>query len=228
MSGSLGFAATLLGAVTMGLTCGAGCSPAIAMFLGNYVVQAEGEQKKTLTVFGLFYGGKAAAVLLVCTVAALVGSAVVNADGYLGRYDLDSIMPIFLLVSGLYLLYQCLIEHKKYGCKECKKCGKRSSYLKYSSPFLGGFIYGLTPCAPLVLLAGYAVTLPFWQAFLLGVVFSVACSVPSLFMILVFAKLLVVKIKQEVPSLLQALKYMMSAAVAGVGAYLLMSGGSIR
>lgn len=86
-----------------------------------------------------------------------------------------------------------------------------------ASPLFGGFFYGLTPCAPLILLAGYAVTLPLARALILGTVFSLSCMVSPLLFMLILMKLVVVKMKQESPGFLRLSKVMISAMVLIIG-----------
>lgn len=223
MSGTLEFTATLAGAVTMGLTCGTGCSPAIGIFLGSYAAEAEGNQKRTMRAVISFYGGKLSAVLFVCIGAAIAGEIIVKTGGYLGCYDLQFLMPLFLSISGIYMLYQNGLRYWKKGCSTCGQCGRRKSKVQIASPIIGGFIYGLTPCAPLIIIAGYAVTMSLGRALTLGIVFSVASSIPSLFLIMIFTKLIVAKIHQEVPVLLHYIKFLLSFGVAGIGIYMLIT-----
>ena len=65
-----------------------------------------------------------------------------------------------------------------------------------------GISYGLSPCAPLVLMTGYAATLPLGYAALLGAVFAAASTVsPVLFMLLI-SGVLAGKMYKEIPQYL--------------------------
>ncbi len=62
-----------------------------------------------------------------------------------------------------------------------------------------GFGYGISPCAPLILVTGYAASLSWSHAVLLGAVFAMASTVsPMLFMLLV-SGLLAGKMYREIP-----------------------------
>lgn len=220
-----GFIGYLLGSIAMGMTCGTGCSPAISLFLSNYVFQAEGDTKGSMRAFLRFFIGKASAVMIVCLAASYVGNVLIDAGGYLGRYQLRYLMPGFLILTGIYMLRKCWIQYRHKGCAgagcsgHCHTPAPAASEdrLQNASPLIGGFLYGLTPCAPLVLLAGYAVTLGAHQALILGAVFSVSCMVSPLLLVMVLMKLVVVRMRSEVPAFFQLAKAFMSAAVLVMG-----------
>lgn len=211
------FGATLMGAVMMGLSCGTGCSPAISTFLSTYVLHAEGDTRKSFGAFAGFFSGKAASVIGVCLAASLTGTAIVESGGYFGCYDLAFLMPVFLILSGLYLIRRCVQELRGEKCDHCGGCGHKKAKLHGSSPLIGGFIYGLTPCAPLVMMAGYSVSLSAFRALVLGTVFSMACTVSPLLLMLFFMRLIAYKMLQEVPKLFQIIRLLMSIAVACIG-----------
>lgn len=182
MIGASGFVACLAGAVAMGTSCGTGCSPAISLFLGSYVFHAEGDTKKSMGAFVKFFAGKAAAVILVCLAASVVGDFLIGENGYFHQYKLSFLMPLFLICSGVYMLRKCWLEHRHKGCGHCAGgChGGKTERFQDASPLIGGFLYGLTPCAPMIILAGYAVTMPLGQALAIAVVFGLSCTVSPL------------------------------------------------
>lgn len=65
-----------------------------------------------------------------------------------------------------------------------------------------GISYGLTPCAPLILMTGYAASLPLGYAAMLGVVFSLASTVSPMLFMLLFSGLLAGKVYKEIPQYL--------------------------
>lgn len=228
-----GFIGYLIGSIAMGMTCGTGCSPAISLFLSNYVFQAEGDTRRSMLAFLRFFLGKAAAVVLVCLAASYVGSALIDAGGYLGRYQLRYLMPGFLILTGIYMLRKCWLQYRHKGCQSAGCSGHchapvaagsasgetaaGEDRVQRMSPLIGGFLYGLTPCAPLVLLAGYAVTLGAHQALVLGAVFSVSCMVSPLLLVVILMRLVVVRMRSEVPAFFRIARAFMSAAVLVMG-----------
>ena len=65
-----------------------------------------------------------------------------------------------------------------------------------------GSLYGISPCAPLILMLGYAVTMPAYAAALTGTVFALSSAiVPTIFM-LVLSGVLSPKIMKEMPEYL--------------------------
>lgn len=200
------FVSCLLSSMVMGISCGSGCSPMISIFLTGYVVRAEGNTQKTWRVFAKFFLGKALAVLLVCMTASLVGELFVNEDGYFGKYKFSFLMPAFLIISGIYMLVECISRERKKECSACGSCRKENK-ITNASPLIGGFLYGLTPCAPLIIISGYALTMFLWQALLLGIVFSITCTVAPFILICVITKLVVNKMHEEVPKMFGLVRY---------------------
>ncbi|RDU24998.1 hypothetical protein [Anaerosacchariphilus polymeriproducens] len=217
-----GFTSCLLSSIVMGLSCGSGCSPMISMFLTGYVVQAEGDSQKTGRVFVRFFMGKALAVLIVCLTASLVGEIFVNEGGYFGKYKFTYLMPIFLIISGIYMLMECI---RRSGKKECSTCGscKRDNRITNVSPLIGGFFYGLTPCAPLIIISGYALTMFLWQALILGIVFSITCTLAPFVLIFIITKLVMNKMQEEVPKMFGFVRYGIYVMIIITGVIMLFS-----
>ncbi len=66
-----------------------------------------------------------------------------------------------------------------------------------SALFLVGLAYGATPCAPLIMVAGYAITLSIPEAFLLGTVFALASSLSPMLLIFGLSGALSGKIRSQ-------------------------------
>lgn len=207
------FGTALAGAVMMGMTCGTGCSPAISMFLSSYVVHTKGNGLESVKGFFRFFIGKATAILVVCVLSALFGQCFLTLDGYFNQYSLKWLMPLFFIISGGHMIRKSIDEFRGISCKNCGNHKANHRTLQKYSPFAGGFLYGLTPCAPLVLLAGYALTMTIWQAILLGIVFSLACMISPMIFILIIMRMITVNVLEEVPGLFRTLKLLISAAV---------------
>lgn len=221
-----GFFAYLTGAIIMGMSCGTGCSPAISLFLSSYVFNVDGDTKKSLLAFVKFFIGKASAVLLVCFSASVIGNILIGENGYLGKYKLNFLMPVFLIFTGLYMLKKSWKEYHNKDCGHCSGecCHTPSDKFQNISPLIGGFFYGLTPCAPLIILAGYAVTMPVLHALAISSVFSLSCTVSPLLLMLVLMKLIAVKMRREIPGLFNVLKIILSGAVLIMGCFTLLNG----
>lgn len=217
MSG-ISFATCLIGALSMGMTCGAGCSPAISLFLTSYVMKEEG--KDTKGIWFKFFMGKALAIILVCLTASLVGKVIVNEGGYLGKYAIDFVLPIFITLSGMYMMWDLYKKSKGQSCNHCKGCVQTTG--KQIAPLLGGFLYGLTPCAPMIWLVGYALSMSFLKVMILALVFSLASSCSPLIFLLIFSKLLTRHMKQDVPKLYHRLQFAMFGSLIVMGGVMLI------
>ena len=90
------------------------------------------------------------------------------------------------------------------SCGGCKEHTKKTEYRKsnHAALICMGISYGLTPCAPLILMTGYAASLPFGYAAMLGTVFALASTIsPMLFMLLI-SGVLAGKMYKEIPQYL--------------------------
>ena len=106
---------------------------------------------------------------------AAIGSVFIDENGYIGSFDLHYVMSLVMLASALYLIWKWFRERRK----TCAKCGGKCSSKNMSRvipSFSVGLAYGATPCAPLIMVAGYAITLSIPGALLLGLVFASASS----------------------------------------------------
>ena len=96
---------------------------------------------------------------------------------HVGGFFLGKILGVcsitVMLLSSLYLIWKWFMSRKH----DCKKCGgKCSSKSRVIPSFAVGLAYGANPCAPLIMVAGYAIMLSVPGAILLGLVFALASS----------------------------------------------------
>ena len=212
------FFACILGTFAMGLSCGTGCSPMISCLLGSYVIQANGHKKKSYRAYIYFFIGKAVAVILICMISAFIGTAIVDTQGYFGCFNIEIVMPLFVIITGLYMMW----KNVKSSCTHCKGC-KDNSLGETYGPMIGGFLYGLTPCPPLILLAGYAVTMSLVQSVVLGVIFSIACSLSPLLIFLVLMKFVAEKMLVEVPKFFRVVQRFIGILLMVFGTWLIVN-----
>ena len=65
-----------------------------------------------------------------------------------------------------------------------------------------GFGYGISPCAPMILITGYAATLPFAFAAVLGAVFAVASTISPVLFIMLVSGAIAKGMNKEIPQYL--------------------------
>jgi cytochrome c biogenesis protein CcdA len=111
-----------------------------------------------------------------------------------------------MLAMGIWLLIGWIRERLgHHSCKSCKACKTKplSEDKTHHSALIGmGFGYGISPCAPLILITGYAATLPVGFAAVLGAVFALASTVsPALFLMLL-SGVLAKRMRKEIPQYL--------------------------
>ena len=186
------FAQAIARAASVGLGCGAGCGSSASAFLGTYVLSEGRGMGFALRQVLSFYLGKLAAVLLVCLGGAMVGRALIQSDGTLLGVPLGKAVYAVMLCAAVWLIFGWFRERK--GCAGCRHCG---GGLKAVPSFAVGMAYGLSPCAPLLMVLGYAAALTVPAALMLGAVFALASSLVPALLILVLAGALSTKITAQ-------------------------------
>ena len=163
------FGQAVLSAVSVGIGCGAGCGSAASAFLTTYVVSEGLKWSSSMRQVLSFYLGKMAAVLLICTAGSLIGQAFISSEGTVLGFPLRRLLYGVMLIAALWLLYGWFRERK--GCKTCGHC---ASSARLIPSFAVGLAYGLSPCAPLLMVLGYAALLSLPAALALGLLYSMA------------------------------------------------------
>ncbi|MCL2238771.1 MAG: hypothetical protein FWC07_02325 [Defluviitaleaceae bacterium] len=214
-------------AATKGLGCGVACggacgNPMTKLFLGAYLFTHSGKVKRSVAAFIAFYAGKITAVVLLCVIAALLGTRIIDENGMLFGVNLLFSVQIFIFVFALVLIgrwiYLHVIKPAEAPCGDCNGNAHRGKP-KWRFPLvICGFISGISPCAPLILAVGYAATLSVLDAVVVGVVFSVASSVLPLLLIVVLTGALSGAMFKELPAKIryfQLASYVLITAVSG-------------
>ena len=186
------FAQAIASAASVGLGCGAGCGSSASAFLSTYVLSEGRGMGFALRQVLSFYLGKLVAVLVVCLGGALVGRALIQTDGTLMGVSLGKAVYAVMLCAAVWLIVGWFRERK--GCAICRHCGGR---LKAVPSFAVGMAYGLSPCAPLLMVLGYAAALTVPAALMLGTVFGLASSLVPALLILALAGALSTKITAQ-------------------------------
>ncbi len=202
------FLESLTAAASVGVGCGTCCGSGISAALYGYLTTHMKSIKQSFIGFFDFFSGKLIAVVSLCCIASIVGSNIIDEGGNVFGIRAALIVDIFMLAMGIWMLIGWIRErtgHKSCkSCSGCKEQPKKSEYRKSNhAALLGmGISYGLSPCAPLVLMTGYAASLPLGYAAMLGAVFALASTIsPMLFMLLV-SGVLAGKMYKEIPQYL--------------------------
>lgn len=200
-------------ALSVGLGCGTCCSPAVSVFLSSYIITHAGGLKKSLLGFFSFFIGKVIAVVVLCGLAALIGSQFIDATGYVGGINLGQMMELAMIALGLVLIGKWLLDYKNKANRAslCSGCGgekkadtTNSQGVKGLLPlFTAGLAYGASPCGPLLMMMGVATTLPLATAALVGGVFAAASTLTPVLLMVLLSGVLSGKIATEIPRQLQ-------------------------
>lgn len=196
---SVMFIQYLSSVISIGLGCGTCCSPSVGMFLSTYTMAHAQNLKKAVSIFLHFFFGKLSAILLVCSVSCLLGKQWISKEGYIGTFSLNDMVDKGLLFIGIFLIIKWVWDRRK-GEKKCNgHCQGDTPAKSKWPPYAIGFLYGMTPCAPMVLLIGYALVLPLGPTILLSLTFCIVSSISPLLIMIFIAGILSQKMYQEIP-----------------------------
>lgn len=203
------FFESVTAAASVGMGCGTCCGTGISAALYGYLATHAKNVSQSFRAFLDFFLGKALAVVALCCTASLVGAKIIDDSGLLFGIRIGIIVDSVMLVMGIFMLVGWIRERRgHHSCKSCKHCSSKTENankeksLSHTALISMGIGYGISPCAPLILMTGYAVTLPLGYAAALGAVFAVASTLsPVLFMMLV-SGVLAKKMRKEIPQYL--------------------------
>ena len=197
---------SMAAAASVGMGCGTCCGSGISAALYGYLTTHTKNIKQSVTAFLEFFLGKFLAVVFLCCIASLVGSNIIDDSGYVFGIKAAIIVDAVMLALGIWLLVGWIKEkHNHHSCKTCKACKNEqiAEEKTHHGALIGmGFGYGISPCAPMILITGYAATLPVGFAAVLGAVFALASTVSPALFIMLLSGILAKKMRKEIPQYL--------------------------
>lgn len=198
----MGFFTAITTAIGVGLGCGACCSPFISIFLSTYVVSHTNGVRGGLKSFFSFFLGKVLSITILCTLAAILGNQLLNENGYIGSINLRLATQVVMSGLGLFLVIKWFVEliRNKEPCQSCKSCKPSIHNAKTTPLFIAGLVYGATPCAPLLLMLGYAFSLPVYTASTTGIAFGLASIASPILLLSVVTGALSKHMSNELPT----------------------------
>lgn len=197
-------------ALSIGLSCGTGCSPVITTFLTTYILSHSDGMKKAIISYISFFFGKILSVFILCSISAIISRQFIDENGFIGNINLRLLAQMCMSAIGIIMIITWFLENrKKLKCRECNKCHENKNITKRNGIlpiFLAGITYGLTPCAPLLIIIAYTFSLPLFYASITGVVFGLSSIISPVLLLIVITGALTKKIKNEIPDCLKWFK----------------------
>lgn len=191
-------------AFSVGMGCGTCCSPVISLFLSAYVAAHAKGSKKGLLSFFSFFTGKLVSVSILCMAASFFGRQFIDKNGYMGSFNFRFAAQIAMSMIGIVLVCQWIRENRKgESCKHCHGCGQEHGKSGGLSMFAVGIVYGITPCAPLLFMVGYAFSQPIIYAVSAGIAFGMASMLSPVLLLVIVTGSLSKKMSKEIPDQLK-------------------------
>ena len=230
-------------ACSVGMGCGTCCGSGISAFLAGYMMTHAHNFREALGGFLKFYLGKILAVVSICLMTSLAGSRLLSNEGYLGQIPLAKVIDLCMIAVAFWMLYDLLLE--KSGRKTCAHCSRAGAEeetntvmrtpdtqnfkkkISGATVFLMGAGYGITPCAPLILIAGYCASMPFAYAAIVGAVFAAASAVSPMLILLLISGVLAGRMYLEIPKYLDYFRFACYLGVIGYFAYSFFMGSTV-
>lgn len=199
-------------ALSIGLSCGAGCSPIITTFLTTYILSHSNGIKKAVISYISFFLGKVLSVSALCVISAIISKQFIDKDGFIGSINLRLVAQLCMSAIGIVMVVRWILENnnkKESKCESCKNCNhtKKVEYKEGILPMLlAGITYGLTPCAPLIIMIAYTFSIPVFYAGITGIVFALSSIISPVLLLIVITGALTKKIRKEIPDYLKWFK----------------------
>ena len=203
-------------ALSVGMGCGTCCGTGVSAFLFGYLTTHAKTMKHSFRAFFCFYLGKILAVAGVCLASSLVGRRILDESGSIGGIDLHFWLDLCMIAMGIWFVYKWIREFRHSDCETCHHCsssaapeGKFHTLMKrlsgetkgvnYPALTALGAVYGISPCAPLLMMAGYAATLSPLASVLSGSAFAMASALVPMLLLMLLTGILSSKLYKEIP-----------------------------
>lgn len=196
-------------AASVGMGCGTCCGSGISAVLYGYLTTHTKNVKQSVRAFLNFFFGKISAVIILCCTASVIGSSIIDDSGRIFGIKAVLVVDAVMLAMGIWFVISWIREKTgRSSCRNCKGCGtdnteEISDDRSNHAALIGmGFGYGISPCAPMILITGYAATLPFAFAAVLGAVFAVASTISPVLFIMLVSGAIAKGMNKEIPQYL--------------------------
>ena len=203
-------------ALSVGMGCGTCCGSGVSAFLFGYLTTHAKTMRHSLWAFLSFYLGKVLAVAGVCLASSLVGRQILDESGSIGGVNLHLWLDLCMIAMGIWFVFKWIREFRHQGCENCHHCSSASSPegkfhslmnrlsgenkgVNYPALTILGAVYGISPCAPLLMMAGYAATLSPLASVLSGSAFAMASALVPMLLLMLLTGILSSKLYKEIP-----------------------------
>ena len=199
-------------ATSVGLGCGTCCGSGAGILLSGYVMTHARNARQSMIAFLSFYLGKVASVAALCLAASLVGQSGFLQGELFATGRVNRAFDLFIIGMGIYFLYGWVREARgdKVCGEQCRDHHKMREAVEggihIPALFLAGAGFGISPCAPLLIVAGLCVTLPVGFAVVTGATFACASIVSPLLLVLLLSGVLTTRMHKEIPGMLRWLR----------------------
>ena len=197
-----------------GLGCGVGCNPQINYFLSSCVLYTSDGARRAFRPLVLFYAGKLGAVMLLSVLTSLLGRIILLDALAVYTQWVGLLLNLSFIAVGVVSIVKTAVREKKPCNGQC--CAENSRFYTLT-PIAVGALYGITPCAPFLMLLGYAAALSPVQSAVVSVIFTAANAVSPVILLAVMTGFLSGKLYHKLPSLAGTVRILVSAVLILIG-----------
>ena len=217
---------TMAGA-SVGMGCGTCCGSGISAFLFGYLTTHTQGLGQSVKAFLSFYLGKVMAVTALCLTASLLGTQILDERGTLFGVNVHLAAELVMGGMALWMIIAWIRARFRKGCISCGHCKEPHSTGAHPGQetkadglmlWTMGSLYGISPCAPLILMLGYTATMPAYAAALTGTVFALSSAIVPTVLLLVLSGVLSPKIMKEMPEYLDWFRLAVYILLLGIAA----------
>lgn len=196
----------LLTGASTGLSCGVSCgacgNPMVNVFLAGYLFTHTDRMKKSMIAFAGYHTGKALSVSALCLLISWFGRQIVDEQGQIFGINLHGIVYTVMLLFVTALIVRWFSDNRKMKHSCCPgACQKqKAADNRFGTMLVYGAVSGISPCASMMVVIGYASALTAGEAVLVGLSFSLANSVIPLILLTCLTGLLTEQMHKEIPA----------------------------
>ena len=194
-------------AASAGMGCGTCFGSGMGAILSTYLLTHAKNISESFHAVFCFFLGKAISTATLCIGASIIGERILSENGSFFGIPVRAFVDGLMILMGICFLWKWLSNRRKHAgetcghCEEpqCKVSDLRNDKIQMPVFIIMGLGYGITPCAPLMMVIGFAATLPIGYAAAAGCIFALFSAISPLLLLFLLSGVLAAQMYKEIP-----------------------------